>query len=122
MLRGSWEPGRDAGDWTWGPVAAGPRPSQGCGHCLTGDGFLEAEGAGPVEDGVGAGPPGGRAGVQRPWGASRQVATLLGLWGGLGGPSGCGFADRLQRTGTVSNHLPLRAHRQSGQLQDAELV
>lgn len=125
MLRGSWEPGRDAGDWAWGPVAAGPRPSWGCGHCLTGDGFLEAleaEGAGPVEDRVGAGPRGGRAGMQRPWGVSWQVAARLGLWGGLGRPSGCRFADGLQWTRSVSNHLPLRAHRQSGQLQDAELV
>lgn len=84
MLRGSWEPGRDTDDWTWGPVAAGPRPSRGCGQCLTGDGFLEAEGAGPVEDGVGAGPPGGRAGAQRPWGVASRRWRAAGLVGRAG--------------------------------------
>ena len=71
MLRGSWEPGRDAGDWTWGPVAAGPRPSRGCGHCLTGTASWRLKGLAlwrtGLEQGLRAGErayrgPGGRAG------------------------------------------------------------
>ena len=35
----------------------------------------------------------GERACRGPGGTSRQVAAQPGLWGGLGRPSGCGFAD-----------------------------